>query len=108
MKALETATLIGISPLDFWQLTPFELGLMVKSYSVKMEAENQEKITLAYVNAYWNAQWMSGKSKPPTLEKLLNSNKPTKTKKPMTAEQMLERVKQLNAVFDGEVKSDSD
>lgn len=105
MKALETATLIGISPLEFWLLTPFEFNLMVKSYSIKTKAENHEKITLAYVNAYWNAQWMAGKSKPPTLEKLLGSSK---QKKPMTDERMLERVKQLNALFGGEVKSNDD
>lgn len=105
MKALETATLIGISPLEFWHLTPFEFGLMVKSYSIKTKAENEERITLAYVNAYWNAQWMAGKSKPPTLEKILY---PNKQKEAMTDEQMLERVKQLNAVFGGEVKSNDD
>lgn len=103
MKALETATLIGVSPLEFWQLTPFEFGLMVKSYSKKTEDENREKITLAYVNAYWNAQWMGGKNKPPTLESLLSKNK-----KQMTPEQMLEQVKQLNAIFGGEVNLNGD
>lgn len=105
MKALETATLIGVSPLEFWKLTPFEFNLMVKSHSIKTKAENNEKITLAYVNALWMAQWMAGKSKPPTLAKILDQDRP---KEVMTDQQMLERVKQLNAVFGGEVKSSGD
>ncbi|MEH7391774.1 hypothetical protein [Bacillus sp. JJ1474] len=102
MNALETATLIGISPLNFWDLTPFEFNLMVKSYSSKMEADHHEKITLTYVNALWTAQWMAGKSRPPSLDKLLNTDI---SKKEMSDEQMLERVKQLNAIFGGEVRT---
>lgn len=96
---METATLINLSPLEFWELTPFEFRLMIKAYNARSEQEAQEKITLAYVNANWTAQWF-GKQKPPSLEKILNGNKP---KEPMTAEQMLVMVKQLNAAFGGEV-----
>ncbi len=78
---------------------------MVKSYSANKEAEHNEKITLAYINALWNAQWMGGGSKPPKLDELLNGDK---SKKSMTDEEMLIRIKQLNDAFGGEVKEIGD
>lgn len=105
MKALETATLIGVSPLEFWQLTPFEFNLMVRAYASKLEDERKEKITLTYMNAQWTAQWMGGKQKPPSLQKLLNTNE---KKKAMTDEQMLNKVRQLNAALGGEVRIDGE
>jgi len=100
MGFLEIAILIGISPLDFWELTPFEIELMVKAYANKREEESKEKITLAYMNAMWTIQWL-GKKKPEKLDKILNGSKP---KEPMSNEQMLNKVKELNAMFGGEVK----
>ena len=103
MKALETAVLIGCSPLDFWELTPYELGLMIRFHNEKMERESEEKITLAWLSARWTIQWLGKKSNhPPTLKELLNKNSKPKI---MTDEEMLKQVKQLNALFGGEVRN---
>ena len=100
MESLETATLCGISPLEFWELTPLELGYVVKAYAKKKEEESKEKITLAYINAMWTIQWL-GKKKPKSLDEILNGNK---KKKVMEDDEMLAVVKNLNAIFGGEVK----
>lgn len=83
-------------------MTPYELSLAISIYNEKRTFENDEKITLTYINALWTAQWMGGKQKPPSLQKLLSTNE---KKKEMTDEQMLNKVKQLNAALGGEVKS---
>lgn len=102
MESLETATLCGISPLEFWELTPFELALMFKAYTRKKEEDTKEKITMAYMSALWTAQWFGKKQNhPKPLKEIL---KGTELKKPMTDEEMLERVKVLNAILGGEVK----
>lgn len=102
MDSLETATLCGISPLEFWELTPYELSLMVKAYAKRKEEESKEKITLAYLNAAWTIQWLGKKSNhPKPLKAILGENK---HKKVMTDEEMLAQVKALNAMFGGEIK----
>jgi hypothetical protein len=92
---------MGISYSDFLRMTPRDFFTIVQAHNEKMMEESKEKLALTYVNALWTAQWMYGKRKPPKLEKLIGKlSKP----KPMTAAQMLEKVKQLNALFGGEVK----
>lgn len=80
-------------------MTPFELNLYADAYSKKKKQEDEEKITLAYVNAMWTAQWFGKKSQQPKpLDKILKMNK---QKKVMTDEQMLVIVKNLNVMFGG-------
>lgn len=50
------------------------------------------------MTALWIAQWFS-KKKPKPLDEILQ----IKTKKQMTDEEMLAQVKNLNAIFGGEV-----
>lgn len=84
--------------MDFWDLTPYEFGLMVKAYTNKREESAEEKITLAYMQAAWTIQFL-GKKKP-DLKKILNKkNKENE----MTDEEMLEKIKALNSMFGGEV-----
>lgn len=105
MESLETATLCGISPLEFWELTPYELSLMIKGCAKRKEEENKEKISLAYINAMWTIQWLGKKSNhPKPLKEILDGI--GKEKKVMTDEQMLAVVKNLNAMFGGEVIQD--
>lgn len=90
-----------MSPLEFWELTPYELSLKVKAYSQKRTEETKEKITIAYLNSLWTIQWI-GKKRPKPLKDILDSI--GKEKKIMTDEQMLKRVKMINAIFGGEIK----
>lgn len=81
-------------------MTPYELYLVAQVYKEKREEEHKEKITLAYINAAWTAQWF-GKNKPRPLAKILEGMNP---KKAMTDEEMLKQVKALNTMLGGEVK----
>lgn len=80
---------------------------MVKAYVKRKEEEAKERITQAYITARWTIQWL-GKKKdhPRPLTEILDSI--GKEKKTMTDEQMLAMVKNLNALFGGEVRTDGD
>lgn len=80
-------------------MTPYELSLYLSEYSEKQRLEQEEKITLAYLTAYWQRV-----QKMPSLKEVLGKTKP---KEAMTPEQMLKQIKLLNAVFGGEVKENS-
>lgn len=75
-------------------MTPYQLSLEVEIYNEKKKAEQEEKLILTYLGAYWNRV-----KKMPTLKRILGKEE---VKKQMTDEQMLERVKQLNKIFGGE------
>lgn len=98
MESLKIATLCSISPLEFWELTPYEFTLIVNSYVEKKEEKEDEKLTLAYLNAMWTIQFLGGKNIP-KLEDYLNR----KTKKEMTDKDMLNQIKLLNNVLGGEI-----
>ncbi|WP_096224901.1 hypothetical protein [Geobacillus sp. FJAT-46040] len=100
-SALETAATIGMSLLEFWELTPYELSLVAESYIENLQREYEEKVALAYMNALWTAQFMFGKRKPPSLEEILKKGK--KEQKKMTPEQIFEEVKRMNAALGGTV-----
>lgn len=99
---MELAALIGISISDFWDMTPHELNTYANAFSEREKQEYKQKIELAYINAMWTIQWL-GKKQPKPLQDILDSI--GKEKKVMTDEQMLAKVKALNAMFGGEVKS---
>ena len=84
--------------LDFWELTPYEIGIVAKAYQDRMKYEYEQSITMAYMTAYWTNQWQS-KRKPLSLDKILNTKKEEKV---MTDKQMFEQVKKLNKLFGGE------
>ncbi len=91
---MELATFIGISISEFWDITPYELNLIAKGYQKREEKRSKESIYQAYLISRWVWQ------KKIDIEKMLNAKK----KKVMTDEEMLEKVKALNAIFGGEVK----
>ena len=103
MKALKTATMIGIPPSEFWEMTMLEFKLSIQSYNERKMIEYKDKIALAYMTAMWTAQFMFGKQKPPKLEKILDDIDPS-SQKTMTEEEMFREVKRLNAMFGGEIK----
>ena len=86
-----------MSPLEFWELTPYEFSLVVNSYVKRREEEAEEKLTLAYINAAWTIQFL-GKNKP-KLDDVLRK----KHKKEMTDEEMLKQIKLLNNVLGGTI-----
>lgn len=80
---------------------------MIKAYSTRQVEQMKERISLAYINAMWTIQWLGKKSShPKPLKEILKKIGNTE-KKEMTAEQMLARVKMLNAAFGGAVKTEN-
>ena len=62
---MELATYVGISILDFWELSPFELDIVVKSFNRRKNDEIEEyKIKLENermlltVQAYQISRWV--------------------------------------------------
>lgn len=78
-------------------MTPYQLRLYVDDYNERIKAESEEKLTLAYLTAYWQRV-----KKMPSLDKVLNREK-TMTKQKMSNDEMLEQIKNLNAAFGGNV-----
>ena len=92
---MELAALIDMSITEFWEITPHELNIRAKGYAKRQE--QQQKLTI--YQAYLISRWVW--SKKIDIKKYLGENKP---KRKMSDEEMLERVKQLNALLGGEVK----
>lgn len=83
-------------------MTPRQLRIIAEVERKKQEEEAKEKLTLAYLNSLWTIQWLGKKQHhPKPLEKILKGLEPKKT---MTDKDMLAVVKNLNAMFGGEVK----
>lgn len=75
-------------------MTPHELNLHINEFSERKKHEHEERLLQAYLTAAWGfhtkrmPQWSDIVREP---------------KKEMTDEQMLEKIKQLNARFGGTV-----
>lgn len=98
----EAASIVGITISEFWELTPYEISIIIKAKNQAREEETKEKIAVAYMTALWTAQWFS-KKKPKPLDEILQ----IKQKKEMSDQEMLAQVKNLNAIFGGEVVRES-
>ena len=93
---MELAALIGISIVDFWEITPFELDIWAKGYSKRIEMENDINTRNNAYQAYLISRWVWAK-KVDIKKYLKTDNKP----KIMTDMEMLRKVKELNALFGG-------
>ncbi|MFS1519678.1 hypothetical protein V1503_24950 [Bacillus sp. SCS-151] len=69
-------------------------------YNEKRKLEEEEKITFAYLSAHWQRV-----KKLPSFKQVLGKQQQQPQK--MTPEQMLAKVKQLNAALGGETNSSS-
>lgn len=74
-------------------MTPYELGLYIQDFNEQVKRDQEEKITLAYLGAYWQRV-----KKMPDLKKLLGQEKRSTEQTP---NQMLAEVKKLNAKMGG-------
>jgi hypothetical protein len=91
---LETAAHIGLDLMTFWELTPFEFSLVVNAYIEKEKQKEKDRLAQTYLGAAWQRA-----KKLPNFKKLLGMEQPQKK---MTNEEMLLKVKQLNAAFGGD------
>lgn len=106
---MELAFSIGINISEFWELTPCELSIAVRGYSMRKQKEAEEyqakfknERELAIYQAYLISRWVWQKRV--NIEEILK-DKPRKSKE-MTDDQMLAQAKLLNRMFGGEVITD--
>lgn len=85
-----------MSVLEFWKLTPFEFSLCVDSYCKRKKFEQDERITAAYMGAYFERV-----KKMPNLQELLDKEQQEVKKKEQTPTDMLAEVKRINAALGG-------
>lgn len=96
-NALELAAFIGVPMGEFWEMTPYELTLVAKSYVKRQEIRQQESVIQAYLISRW--VW----TKNVNIEKILKELGIKKEKKVMSDIDMLNQVKILNSLFGGTV-----
>jgi hypothetical protein len=82
---------------EYDEMTPYELGLCIESYSEELKQETESKYRIAHATAYWhrvetlksfNEEWQEEKDE---------------KDKEMSMEQMLANVMKLNAEMNGQV-----
>jgi hypothetical protein len=93
---LEVAVHVGIRAIDFWELTPAEINIYVKIFNKKIKQEHEDRITMAYLGAYWQRV-----KKMPSLKEVLGES--NAGSKDQDASAMLEVVKRLNMAMGGTV-----
>lgn len=78
-------------------MTPYELSVATRSYKKRKEFDMEERHMLVWMGEYYHRQ-----KKLPPLYEALGKEKPVPKK--MTDEEMLEKIKMLNAKFGGTVE----
>lgn len=98
---MKLATLVGINITEFWEITPFELSIVAKTYGEKEKQKHKQGVELAYYNAMWTIQWLGKKQyHPKPLQETLDNL--YKEKKIMSDDDLLKQVVALNRLFGGE------
>lgn len=103
---MEIATYIGISIRDFWDITPKELDIAVRSFNKRQQDEadlylqkyENQKDLMTY-QAFLISRWVWEKKV--DINQYIGTSKEDK-KTEMTDEMMLNQVKILNAMLGGE------
>lgn len=106
---MELAYSIGIGITEFEQITPYELLIASRGFSMRKKGEieeyyaklKNEKALLVH-QALLISRWVWAKKI--TQKDIDEALGEKKTQKEMTAEQMLAQVKMLNTLFGGEVR----
>jgi hypothetical protein len=90
---MKLAAQIGLSILEFWELTPLEFELMVNAYTEKISQEQEDNLVMTWLGAYWQRV-----EKLPSLKKVLGKDQ---VKKQPTAEEMFEEIKRMHSSMGG-------
>ena len=80
---------------QFEYMSPYELSLYIEATQEKQETELKERLTLVWLGEYYHRT----KRLPKLADELKKVS--SDSKQDMTPEQMLDRVKSLNAQFGG-------
>lgn len=79
-------------------MTPYQLRLHAEVFNEKKKLEDEEKLRLTYLNSLWTSRFVWQKTVK-SFDEFMGTTK----KKEMTAEEMLNEIKKLNASFGGTV-----
>jgi len=77
-------------------MTPYELSLYVEAHYERQQAEMKDKLTLVWLGEYYHRT-----KRLPNLQKELRKITGEEEKPTMTDDEMLKKVKHLNAQFGG-------
>lgn len=88
---------MGVHFLQAYDMTPKELTMLANARIEEVKMEQESRIQMAYMTAYWAAQWFS-KRKPKPLGEILGKPKA----KAMTDEDMFNEVLKLHKALGGE------
>lgn len=80
---------MGLSPDEFWRLTPFEFNMIAESFMARREQKTNDLIYLA-----WHIEAFSRAKKLPRLESLLKKRRPRAQGRVLTKEQLINIAKQ--------------
>ena len=97
---LKRAIRAGLRPNEFYYMTIAELGFIFSDYAEKMKFENENKVQLAIITAYYTAAFERKKKLPKLKDCLIKTEK---TKVLQTENQMFETIKMINAMYGGEI-----
>lgn len=89
---------MGITLEEYNEMTPRELNLIINEKVEMMRREEEEKITIAFITAWFSRVEKLG---PRLLKEILEKSKP---KEPLSDEQLLTQIKAINAAIGGEIK----
>ena len=102
-ECMKIAAFIGIPLSEFYKMTPKEFNIYVEGFNERKKNKLELEQKALIYQAYLISRWVWAKDVP--IEKILNELETSKEKKEMTDEEMLNRVKILNTMFGGEVKT---
>lgn len=77
-------------------MTPYELSLWIEAHCERQQAEMKDKLTLVWLGEYYHRT-----KRLPNLQKELKKIAGEEEKPTMTDDEMLQKVKHLNAQFGG-------
>lgn len=95
---MKLAAHVGISLSDFWEITPYELGIYAGAYSERLKAEYDAKHQSDILQAYLISRWVWQKRV--SIRSFLTS---AESKHDMTDMEMFARVRALNTAMGGDV-----
>lgn len=95
------ARLVGISLVEYDEMTPAELSVCAEVYGEQQKVEYEQSLFFAHVNAYWQRV---DSLKP--FNEIMEEGKARQEReeKKMSDMEMLVNVTQLNALFGGNVE----
>lgn len=93
---------IGITPDEFYEMTPFELSCYVDAYNDKQEELRQQIILQSYMTAA-----LARTERMPTLQSLLDAKAPERENQEFDDSELLAEIRRMNAAAGGvEIESD--